>query len=51
MDDSICNSSPVDRPGTGLGRQRRTRRRGADNCLVGAKGSVQKEKLNALPTE
>lgn len=35
----------------GLGRQRHMKCRGADGCFVGAKGSVQKEKLNALPTE
>ena len=35
----------------GLGRQRHTRCRGIDECVVDVEGSVQKEKLNALPTE
>jgi hypothetical protein len=35
----------------GLGKQRYMKCRGADASMVEADGSVQKEKLNALPTE
>jgi len=35
----------------GLGRQRHMKCRGIDASRVDADGSVQKEKLNALPTE